>query len=93
MSQPVDLITLISLAKGPTQRANLKNIKIVNNRADTVKTVNISVYIKKGKDVKIPIVANGSTVIVSRTISSKMYNYLSWVCRILSIFSIYFMIR
>ena len=93
LSKKVDLITLLSLAHGPTQNANLKNIKIVNDKKNTVKTIDISAFVKKGEDLEIPHVSNGSTVIVSRKLSSKVYRYLSWVSRILGIFSIYFMIR
>ena len=89
----VDLITLISLAQGPTKNTNFSNIKIINKQKDIVRTVDIAPYIKKGKDIPIPEIKHGSTVVLSQKTSSKIYQYLSWTTRILSIFSIYFMIR
>ncbi|MCF7885401.1 MAG: hypothetical protein K9M80_02810 [Candidatus Marinimicrobia bacterium] len=93
LDQEVDLITLISLAGGPTQNANFSKIKIINNQNDKIKSVNISEYINRGKDSDIPYIKNGSTVIIAQKTSRKIYHYLSWVTRILSIFSVYFMIR
>ena len=93
LDQPVDLITLISLAQGPTNNTNFSNIKVINNQKDKIKTIDITPYINKGKDIPIPQINHGSTVILSRKTSSKIYQYLSWTTRILSIFSIYFMIR
>lgn len=93
LSKEVDLITLLSLAEGPTKDANFSKIKIITGNSRKINSVDITPYINKGKNVAIPLVPDNSVVIVPSSTSSKIYHYLSWVSRILGVFSIYFMIR
>lgn len=93
LNREVDLITLISLAQGPTKNADYSKIKIINNDKNKIEKLDITPYLEKGKNIDIPIIPEGSTVIIPQGIGNKIYHYLNWVSRILGVFSIYFMIR
>ena len=91
-----DVLTLISLAGGPTEDAKLKSIRIVRNTEfgeEQIIIVDMKKYIETGDYDLIPKLMPGDTVIVSGTsfyAFSRVVNFLTQVAITLSV---YFTIR
>lgn len=76
-----DLIALISLAGGPSDEANLSDVKIARSTESAkVLKVNVNKYLKTGNREDVPILQPGDTVVVS----GNLYHFLSKIVRFLS---------
>lgn len=86
-----DLLTLLSLAGGPSENAKLAKIRIIRPTSTSQKVilVNLKSYMETGNEALIPILQPGDTVIVSGTIFyafSRVTDFLSKVALALSIY-------
>lgn len=80
ISEDVDLATLISLAGGPTENANLSNIKIMRSfPSPEVITVNMKHFFKTGDRVGIPFLRPGDMIKVNTTLWNRVYKFTRWV--------------
>jgi hypothetical protein len=87
-----DLLTLISLAGGPTEDAKLTKVKIVRptTKGKKVILVNLKKYMENGDDKMIPILKPGDTVVISGTVYyafRKGAQFLSNVAIVISVYS------
>jgi polysaccharide export outer membrane protein len=88
-----DLLTLISLAGGPTPDAKLSKVRIIRPTAEGEKIlwINLKEYIETGDEKMIPVMQPGDTVIVSGTVYyavSRAAEFLSKVAITLSIYNL-----
>jgi polysaccharide biosynthesis/export protein len=86
-----DLLTLLSLAGGPSENAKLSKIRIIRPTSNSQKVilVNLKAYMETGNEALIPILQPGDTVIVSGTIFyafTRVTDFLSKVAIALSIY-------
>ncbi|HNW99851.1 MAG TPA: SLBB domain-containing protein [Candidatus Cloacimonadota bacterium] len=86
-----DLLTLLSLAGGPSENAKLTKIRIIRPTSTSQKVimVNLKEYMETGNETLIPILQPGDTVIVSGTIFyafTRVTDFLSKVAIALSIY-------
>lgn len=95
-----DLLTLISLAGGPTENAKLSKIRIV--RADEesaegeVLWINVKKYLDTGNIDLIPVLKPGDTIIVSGTVfygMERVADFLAKFATVLSIYNLYLTIQ
>jgi hypothetical protein len=72
-----DLLTLLSLANGPTEDAKLAKIRIVRSTQEGEKIiwVDLKEYMETGEEELIPILQPGDTVIISGTV---FYAFTKW---------------
>ena len=72
-----DLLTLLSLANGPTEDAKLAKIRIVRSTHEGEKIiwVDLKDYMETGNEELIPILQPGDTVIISGTV---FYAFTKW---------------
>ena len=84
-----DLLSLISMAGGPTENAKLSKVKIVRNFSQN-KTiiVNVKDCIRNGKAAKIPLIKPGDTVIVPRNSFHTVSKYITFVYNLAVIASV-----
>jgi polysaccharide export outer membrane protein len=87
-----DLLTLISLAGGPTEDAKLTKVKIVRptTKGKKVILVNLKKYMENGDSKMIPILKPGDTVILSVTVYyafRKGAQFLSNVAIVISVYT------
>jgi len=92
-----DLISLISFAGGPREGAKLSNIKLIreenpDNEKNKIINVNVSKFIKSGKESLIPQLKPGDTIIISGSPWYHINNFLSFVTKIAVLFQIYWLI-
>jgi polysaccharide biosynthesis/export protein len=88
-----DLLTLISLAGGPTENAKLTKIRIVRPtiNGDRIIWINMKKYLETGDEKMIPILQPGDTIIVSGTIFyafSRLTDFLSKAAIALSVYNL-----
>jgi polysaccharide biosynthesis/export protein len=88
-----DLLTLLSLAGGPTENAKLSKIRIVRPTAegDNIIWINLKKYLETGDETMIPIMQPGDAVIVSGTAYyafARAADFLSKVAITLSLYNI-----
>ncbi len=86
-----DLLTILSLAGGPTETAKLSQIKIIRPTAGKEKVflVNLKKYMETGNEKMIPVLKPGDTVVVSGTVFygfTKITDFISKVAVILSVY-------
>lgn len=86
-----DLLTILSLAGGPTETAKLSQVKIIRPTAgkDKVFLVNLKKYMETGNEKIIPVLKPGDTIIVSGTVFygfTKITDFISKVAVILSVY-------
>jgi polysaccharide biosynthesis/export protein len=86
-----DLLTLLSLAGGPSENAKLSKIRIIRPTSNSQKVilVNLKAYMETGNETLIPILQPGDTIIVSGTIFyafTRVTDFLSKVAIALSIY-------
>jgi len=84
------LLTLLSLAGGPTENAKLSKVKIVRptTEGEKIIIIDLTEYIKTGDENLIPILQPGDTVIISGTVYyafSKVADFVSKAAIILSV--------
>jgi len=84
-----DLLSLLSMAGGPTENAKLSKVKIVRNFSQN-KTiiVNVKDCIRNGKAEKIPLIKPGDTVIVPRNSFHTVSKYITFVYNLAVIASV-----
>jgi len=85
-----NLLTLISLAGGPTESAKLSKIRIVRPTAEGKKVIIIDLkkYLETGDENHIPILEPGDTIIISGTVYyafSKVADFISKAAIILTV--------
>ncbi|MCD4828699.1 MAG: SLBB domain-containing protein [Candidatus Cloacimonetes bacterium] len=85
-----DLLTLMSLAGGPTENAKLAKIRIVRPVADDDRVifVNIKEYLETGDDNLIPQLQPGDTIIVSGTIYYAFFRFTDFLSKIAIVISV-----
>lgn len=86
-----NLLTLISLAGGPTENAKLSQVRIVRptSEGDKVIWVDLKKYMDSGNEEQIPVMQPGDTVIISGTVyyaASKVADFFSKMAIIVSVF-------
>jgi polysaccharide biosynthesis/export protein len=86
-----DLLTLLSLAGGPSENAKLSKIRIIRPTSNSQKVilVNLKAYMETGNEALIPILQPGDTIVVSGTIFyafTRVTDFLSKVAIALSIY-------
>ncbi len=86
-----DLLTILSLAGGPTETAKLSQIKIIRPTAGKEKVflVNLKKYMETGDEKMIPVLKPGDTIVVSGTVFygfTKITDFISKVAVILSVY-------
>ncbi len=87
-----DLLTLISLAGGPTEDAKLTKIKIIRptTKGKKVILVNLKKYMENGDKKLVPVLQPGDTVVISGTVYyavRKGAQFLSNVAIIISVYT------
>ena len=84
-----DLLSLISMAGGPTENAKLNKVKIVSNfsKNKTI-TINLKDYLQNGKTHKLPSIKPGDTVIVPRNSFHSISKYITFVYNLAVIASV-----
>ncbi len=85
-----DLLTLISLAGGPTEDAKLTKIRIIRPSEPDQKVIYVDVkeYIETGNERLIPQLQPGDTIIVSGTVFYAFYRFSDFVSNIAIIVSV-----
>ncbi len=88
-----DLLTLLSLAGGPSEDAKLTKVRIIRPTEDGERViwVNIKKYLETGNEKMIPVLKPGDTVVVSGTVYyafSKMADFLYKVVIVLSAYNL-----
>jgi polysaccharide export outer membrane protein len=84
-----DLLTLISMAGGPTENAKLSKVKIKRNfNQNKVLTVNVKDYVQNGKSEEIPMVKPGDTVIIPRNSFHSVSKYITFLYNLAVIASV-----
>jgi len=88
-----DLLTLLSLAGGPSEDAKLTKIRIVRptENGERVIWINMKKYLETGDEKMIPILQPGDTVIVSGTIFyafSRVTDFLSKAAIALTVYGL-----
>lgn len=74
-----DLLSLISMAGGPTENAKLSKVKIMRNFThNRIITVNVKDCVQNGKAEKIPLIKPGDTVIVPRNSFHSVSKYVTF---------------
>jgi polysaccharide biosynthesis/export protein len=86
-----DLLTLLSLAGGPSENAKLSKIRIIRPTSNSQKVilVNLKAYMETGNEALIPILQPGDTIVVSGTIFyafTRVTDFLSKIAIALSIY-------
>ncbi len=89
-----DLLTLLSLAGGPTEDAKLSQIRIVRPSAEGEKVifVDLEQYIDTADETLIPLMKPGDTVIVSGTLYYAFFRFADFVSKIAIVLSVVTMI-
>jgi len=79
-----DLITLLSVAGGPTDRSRLDNVRIVRlvNQREEILEVDIRRYLETGDQSLIPEMQPGDTVIVSGSAYNVVSNVVDVVAKV-----------
>jgi len=95
-----DLLTLLSLAHGPTENAKLSKIRIVRPSRDNgqgeIIWVNLKKYLDTGNYDIIPVLKAGDTVVVSGTVfygMERVANFIAKFATVLSIYNLYLTIQ
>jgi len=95
-----DLLTLLSLAGGPTGDAKLSKVRIVRPSQDNgqgeIIWVNLKKYLDTGNYDIIPVLKAGDTVVVSGTIfygMERVAGFLAKFATVLSIYNLYLTIQ
>jgi polysaccharide export outer membrane protein len=84
-----DLLTLISVAGGPTENAKLSKVKIKRNFSQNkILTVNVKDYVQNGKAEEIPMIKPGDTVIVPRKSFHSVSKYITFLYNLAVIASV-----
>lgn len=84
-----NLLSLISMAGGPTENAKLSKVKIVRNFSESkIFTVNVRDCVRDGKAEQIPLIKPGDTVIVPRNGFNSVSKYITFVYNLAVIASV-----
>lgn len=84
-----DLLSLLSMAGGPTENAKLSKVKIVRNFSENrIFTVNVRDCVRDGKAEQIPMIKPGDTVIVPRNSFHSVSKYITFVYNLAVIASV-----
>lgn len=86
-----DLLTLLSLANGPTEDAKLSKVRIVRTieGEETIIWVDLKEYMETGDKELIPILRPGDTVIVSGTVFYGLSRWADFLSNIAIFISMY----
>ena len=89
-----DLLTLMSLAGGPTEDAKLSQVRIIRPSAEGEKVifVDLEKYIDTGDETLIPLMKPGDTVIISGTLYYAFFRFADFVSKIAIVLSVVTMI-
>lgn len=87
-----DLLTLISLAGGPTENAKMSRVRIVRqtDEGDKIIWIDLRDYVQTGNQELIPMMKPGDTVVISGSTFyafSKVADFLSKVVIVLSVYN------
>jgi hypothetical protein len=90
-----DLLTLISLAGGPTEHAKLNKIRIVRPTAEGEKIiwVNVKQYLNTGDKTLIPQLKPGDTIVVAGTAFYAFYKMTDFLSKVVIVISVYSTIK
>ncbi len=84
-----NLLSLLSMAGGPTENAKLSKVKIVRNFSENrIFTVNVKDCVRNGKAEQIPMIKPGDTVIVPRNSFHSVSRYITFVYNLAVIASV-----
>ncbi|HVP37446.1 MAG TPA: SLBB domain-containing protein [Terriglobales bacterium] len=84
-----DLLSLISMAGGPTESAKLSKVKIVRNFTENrIFTINVQDCVRDGKAEQIPLIKPGDTVIVPRNSFHSVSKYVTFIYNLAVIASV-----
>jgi len=83
-----DLISLLSFAGGPTDKAKLSKVKIIRNHSGKIIEVNIKRYVKNGDYKQIPVVKPGDTVVVPKNSFPGLGKFISFLYNVAVIASV-----
>jgi hypothetical protein len=86
-----DLLTLLSLAGGPTQDAKLSKIRIIRptSEGDKIIWINLKKYMESGDEKMIPVMQPGDTVIVAGTVFYAFSRAAEFLSKVAITFSLY----
>jgi hypothetical protein len=90
-----DLVSLLSYAGGPTENANINNIRIIRNdprRGNEVWKINVKRFIETGDERLIPPLKPGDTIIVKGTAFHWITKFFEFVSRLTTIAQIFYFI-
>ena len=91
-----DLISLLSFSGGPTEHANIKNIRLIRSDAkfgDHVFKIDVKKFVESGAREKlIPILKPGDTIIVKGTTFHWINRFFSFVSSLTFLVQIYYLI-
>ena len=85
-----DLLTLMSLAGGPTEDAKLSQVRIIRPSAEGEKVIYVDLerYIDTGDENLIPLMKPGDTVIVSGTLYYAFFRFADFMSKIAIVLSV-----
>lgn len=85
-----DLVSLLSIAGGPTENAKLSCVKILRNHLEEEKIIEVNVknYMKNGNYKEIPMLKPGDTVMVPKKSSFSLSKTITFVYNIAVIASV-----
>ena len=90
-----DLITLMSVAGGPTEDAKISNIKVIRNdpkRGNFVWKVDVKKFLETGDERIIPELRPGDTIIVQGSTFHWISRFFEFVSRLVTIAQIFYFI-
>jgi len=91
-----DLISLLSFAGGPTEHANISNVRLIRSDAkfgDHVFKIDVKSFVETGdRDRLIPVLKPGDTIIVKGTTFHWINRFFSFVSSLTFIVQIYYLI-
>tara|TARA_B100001248_G_C27061628_1_gene309825 strand:- start:39 stop:521 length:483 start_codon:yes stop_codon:yes gene_type:complete len=92
----IDLASLLSLVGGPIDGADLKNIKLIREIADSeqvVHNINFENFIKRGDRSGFVKIKPNDTIIISQTKFNYVIGKIGSINTLLSLFNMYFIIN
>jgi hypothetical protein len=87
-----DLVGVISLAGGPGQHANLKNVKLVrSNPGPEIMKVNVLEYMQTANARSVPVLHPGDTVIVPGSKAHALSAVVSFISQLAIVANVYYL--
>ncbi|HID95181.1 MAG TPA: hypothetical protein EYP53_03880 [Candidatus Latescibacteria bacterium] len=89
-----DLVTLLSYAGGPTENANLNDVRIVRvgQKNPQIISVSIKKYMETGDAALIPTVNPGDTVVVPASVFHMFSRFVNFVSQVAIIANVYYLL-